>query len=279
MTQKTLQEMVLQKPFPEFADWWPVGEHFLTFMSNAIYEQWSALANSPQLEEVITAVSHYIHTVYGRSTQPHLVTNFIQKNFTTPIHSGEFDALSYAFFRSAFEHIEGVYDVNTAVMTQLRRAFTQRVGASFFQQLQAHLNLDIPTRLTTPSDFLQLKQCITQIGRFLTDEGYLLNHFDFRFDVQVQHSQQDVAQKETEVLMRLAQGNTAYALYEMRYPIILPSAVYLYHLIGEAQHHSSRTIEELFARIGYQARETDDFDPTGFPSDKVVELWEIRPAT
>ena len=63
----------------------------------------------------------------------------------------------------------------------------------------------------------------------------------------------------------------------MGYPIILPSAVYLYNTIGEAQHHSSRTIEELFARVGLTARETDDFDPTGFPSDRVVELWEIRP--
>ena len=63
----------------------------------------------------------------------------------------------------------------------------------------------------------------------------------------------------------------------MGYPIILPSAVYLYHTMGEAQHHSSRTIEELFDRIGYEARETDDFDPIGYPSDMVIELWEIRP--
>jgi hypothetical protein len=29
-------------------------------------------------------------------------------------------------------------------------------------------------------------------------------------------------------------------------------------------------------RIGYVAAETDDFDPTGFPSDRVVELWRMR---
>ena len=62
----------------------------------------------------------------------------------------------------------------------------------------------------------------------------------------------------------------------MGYPIILPSAVYLYQTIGEAQHHSSRTIEELFARCGCTASETDDFDPTGYPSELVVELWEIK---
>ena len=57
--------------------------------------------------------------------------------------------------------------------------------------------------------------------------------------------------------------------------MILPSAIYLYNIIGEAQHHSSRIIEELFSRVGYEARETDDFDPTDFPSDRVVELWEV----
>ena len=62
----------------------------------------------------------------------------------------------------------------------------------------------------------------------------------------------------------------------MGYPVILPSAVYLYQTLGEAQHHSSRTIEELFARIGYVASETPDFDPTGYPSYRVVELWEIH---
>jgi len=57
--------------------------------------------------------------------------------------------------------------------------------------------------------------------------------------------------------------------------VILPSAVYLFNTIGEAQHHSSRTMEALFDAMGYEAHETRDFDPSGFPSDRVVELWEI----
>ena len=65
----------------------------------------------------------------------------------------------------------------------------------------------------------------------------------------------------------------------MGYPAILPSAVYLYNTMGEAQHHSSRTIEEIFDKIGYEARETDDFNPSDYPSDMVVELWEIRKLT
>ncbi|MBI2404109.1 MAG: hypothetical protein HYV20_15505 [Gemmatimonadetes bacterium] len=62
----------------------------------------------------------------------------------------------------------------------------------------------------------------------------------------------------------------------MSYPVILPSAVYLFNTIGEAQHHSSRALQELFQRVGCEAAETHDFDPTGYPADMVVELWEIR---
>ena len=83
-------------------------------------------------------------------------------------------------------------------------------------------------------------------------------------------------QQADDVVQHLQRDHLAYALYEMGYPVILPSAVYLYHTIGEAQHHSSRTIENLFAEVGYDARETDDFDPIGYPSEMVVELWEIR---
>lgn len=46
--------------------------------------------------------------------------------------------------------------------------------------------------------------------------------------------------------------------------------------MGEAQHHSSRTIEELFEMVDSEGRETDDFESTGYPSEMVVELWEIR---
>jgi hypothetical protein len=60
--------------------------------------------------------------------------------------------------------------------------------------------------------------------------------------------------------------------------VILPSAVHLFQTVGEAQHHSSRTLGELFERAGREAGETHDFDPSGFPSDRVVELWEIRKA-
>ncbi len=121
-----------------------------------------------------------------------------------------------------------------------------------------------------------LQQAIAQVGNFLQAQGYLRDHFAFRFDVHIQHAGRQINQTTDDVIRQLQDNRTVYALYEMGYPAILPSAVYLYHTIGEAQHHSSRTIEELFGRMGYRASETADFDPTGYPSDLVVELWEIR---
>jgi len=77
-------------------------------------------------------------------------------------------------------------------------------------------------------------------------------------------------------LKDLKQENMTYALYEMIYPVILPSAVYLYCIFGEAQHHSSRIIEEFFDVAGLEARETENFGPMGYPAFHVVELWQIK---
>jgi hypothetical protein len=139
-----------------------------------------------------------------------------------------------------------------------------------------HLRLDLPPQLSTEADFEQLQQAITRVGHFLQTGGYLRDHFAFRFDVGITHQGRRIDQTPAAFLRNLQPNEPVYALYEMGYPAILPSAVYLYHTVGEAQHHSSRTIEELFARVGCDARETDDFDPTGYPADLVVELWEIR---
>ena len=269
---KTLTEIAIEKPFPEYQDWWQVGIIFLQFMSQAIVSEWQAIVSEDDLTAVTQYTTYYTETVYKRPSRPHLVQDFVNQSFTTPIYSGEFDALSYAFYRAAFEQIaKQEPDVVAA-----RRHFTKRVGRKFYSQCHNHLQLSLPTSLTTNDDFDQLTQAITQVGYFLTQQGYLRTHFAFHFDVHTQHAGQAINQSSARFLSALT-THTGHALYEMGYPIILPSAVYLYHTIGEAQHHSSRTIEELFDRIGYEARETDDFDPTQFPSDLVVELWEIRP--
>jgi hypothetical protein len=259
-------QLVAEHPFPEFADWWPLGPTFLEFMSEAIVAEWRDLSpGDGDLEGIQRYAAGYAQTVYGRSLHPRLTKEFADKR-VAHIHSGEFDALSYAFYRSAFE-----------IRPEEKRPFTQRVGKRFFTAVHEHLHLDLPPKLQTPAQFAQLQSNIQRVGDFLQSEGYLRDHFAFTFNVNVTHAGKTILQTEASFLADLQANGIAYALYEMGYPVILPSAVYLYHTIGEAQHHSSRTIEELFDRVGCEARETDDFDPTGFPSDMVVELWEIRP--
>lgn len=262
---KTLEQVVNETPFPDYQVWWDVGETFLGFMSEAIVSEWRELeGNQGDLEMVNHYFKEYIQVVYGREVRAGLLDNFVEKRFESQIQSGEFDGLSYAFYRSAFE------------MTEKQRLFTKRVGARFFAFVDDHLKLDIPEGLKNEADFAQLKKNLRQVGEFLQTNGYLRDHFDFRFTLNEENGDAKVEQDEADFMENIKGGGTGYALYEMGYPIILPSAVYLYHTLGEAQHHSSRTIEELFARVGFEARETDDFDPVNYPAEQVVELWEIR---
>lgn len=277
MAQKTLVQAVAERPFSEYADWWPMGGDFTRFMSEAIVSGWTALKdNDGGVDDVKRYVSEYLSAVYDRKPRTALVDEFVASTFDRPVQSGEFDALSYAFYRSAFERIARHIDRYAHPLERERRLFTKRVGKRFFNRLRRHLNLDLPEGLTDAGSVGRLQGCIDQVGRFLKDQGYLRTHFAFRFDVDIEYHGRRIKQTAATMRENLQHNSVAYALYEMGYPAILPSAVYLYHTIGEAQHHSSRTIEDLFEEIGYDARETDDFDPIGFPPDMVVELWEIR---
>lgn len=271
----SLSAIVARHPFPDYQTWRPMGPDFIRFMAAAIYSQWAALpGHSGDVAPVQARAADYIHIVYQRPTDPDLALDFVQQPAARVWQSGEFDALSYAFYRHAFELL-----AQTAAADDLprqRRAFTRRVGCLFFDQMADFLDLSLPDSLETAMQFGRLQTVLGQIGAFLTDQGYLRDHFAFRFDVNARRGNRNIRQTEADFLSNLRQSR-AYALYEMGYPAILPSAVYLFHLLGEAQHHSSRTIEELFHRIGYRASETDDFDPTGFPADLVVELWGIAP--
>lgn len=276
MTSKTLAQIVAEKPFPEYGDWWPMGGTFLNFMSEAIVSQWRNLAeNTGDLATISHYVAEYIHTVFQRESRPGLVEAFVNKTNSSAIQSGEFDALSYAFFRSTFELIEQHIDQYSHPLALEKRLYTKRVGEIFYNQMHSHLDLKLPPHLANPAQVEQLQNCIDTVGQFLVEQGYLRDHFRFTFAVNATTGSTHIVQSEADLLPNLKRHNLAYALYEMGYAVILPSAVYLYHTIGEAQHHSSRTIEALFDRIGYKARETDDFDPINYPSEMVVELWEI----
>ena len=271
----TLASIVAQHPYPDFQNWWPLGEPFLAMMADAILGHWRPLAPSPDdLAAVQTTVDEYISLVYKREARPRLAANFAAAPDLNTVQSGEFDALSFAFFRSAYGSLASQYSGDELAIA--RREFAERVGAQFFAQLSDRLALNLPRALLSESDFTSVASAIDRIGRFLQEQGYLRSHFAFRFDVAATLAGAAIDQKHGDFLQALGNGGTAYALYEMGHPVILPSAVYLYRTAGEAQHHSSRTIEELFGRVGCDAWETDDFDPSNYPSDLVVELWQIR---
>jgi hypothetical protein len=274
---KTLAQAVGKRPFPDYAKWWRLGDLFSSFMSQAIVAEWSALrGNDGNLDQVRTYASEYLKTVYGREPRASLVDDFVRKSFPSPLQSGEFDALSYAFFRSAFDLIERQTARTGLSLQTERRLFTKRVGKRFFARLSGHLSLNLPSSLGDEASFTRLKDAVREVTAFLKEQGYFRDHAAFRFDVAARQKGGRIDQPESVFLDRLKRRGSAYALFEMSYPVILPSAVYLFEMVGEAQHHSSRTIEELFDRIGYDASETADFDPRDYPSDMVVELWEIR---
>jgi len=273
---KSLSQVASEHPYPDFAEWWPVGDLFSGFMASAIGAQWQAIAgNAGDLTTVQQDVVTYIDIVYQRAARSTLAADFLAGYNLHQLQSGEFDALSYAFYKSAFT-LFAAGTVDEAHVRQQRHRFTQRVGRQFYDQLHEHLELALPQRLAEAQAFAQLQQAISHVGQFLQQQGYLRDHFAFRFDVDVQRGSERIVQRTEDVVHALTHGKSVYALYEMGYPIILPSAVYLYQTMGEAQHHSSRTIEELFGRMNLRASETADFDPTGYPSEMVVELWEIQ---
>lgn len=277
MTQKTLEQVVAENPFDDFQTWWEAGTHFIEFMSSAIVPEWKNLShNDGSLSDVSNYLDLYHQVVYKRETSSGLLNDFVNNNLERTYYSGEFDALSYAFYRSAFELIEKHISQYENSVEVERRQFTERVGSRFFQQVHTHLSLALPSDLADETQFSLLNENIQKVGSFLAAQGYLRDHFAFTFDVMTQYQGKSIAQEASQVVDILKNKGMAHALYEMGYPIILPSAVYLYHTIGEAQHHSSRTIEELFKRVGYRAYEVDDFNPSEYPSELVVELWEIE---
>jgi hypothetical protein len=272
----SLEEVVAERPFREYSIWWPMGDHFIKFMSDSIYSSWESLyGHDHSLDDVASYAKYYISTVYQRTARTDVVSSFVDHRPGVVFMSGEFDAISYAFFRSAYEELERKKQ-DQGVLVAERRQFTRRVGKIFFSAMAAHLNLDLPSSIENEADLRRLLDAIDRVGVFLRDERYLRDHFAFRLDVDITHKGKRIKQTASGFLESLLRGDLSYALYEMGYAVIMPSAVYLYRTMGEAQHHSSRTMEELFDRVGCVASETPDFDPTGFPSSMIVELWNIR---
>jgi len=183
------------------------------------------------INETKSAFSHNYEILWEDSE---LINKFADQSWVRPIHSEEFDALSYAFFRSAFEMMAAQPGITNQAWSQARREFTQRVGKRFFAGMAEHLQLALPLAVETNAQFAQLQAGIAKAGKFLKANSYLRDRFDFSFDVKVTHTGQKIHQSARHFLTRLDQEGVAYALYTMGYPVILPSAVYLYNLVGEA---------------------------------------------
>jgi len=271
-----LAKVVQERSFPEFAIWWGIGYDFSGFMSRAIVSQWLELNESKRkFEQVQYHLTEYLKLVYGRIAEIDLLENFVRQDFSRALYSGEFDALSYAFYRSAFETLAEKHIEDKTTVARERKRFTNQVGKIFFSNIQDHLRLNLPSDLRDQTQFAQLQRNLELIGGFLLSQGYLRDQCEFTFNVDAIQNNEHIIQDTDNFLQNIQQNKPGYGLYIMGYPAILPSAIYLYKMFGEAQHHSSRMIEELFARVGYKARETDNFDPSNFPPDKVVELWVI----
>lgn len=58
----TLEEIVAAKPYRDYADWWPMGEHFLGFMADAIHANWE------MLQDDASEVARYAEHTYASST-------------------------------------------------------------------------------------------------------------------------------------------------------------------------------------------------------------------
>ena len=168
MNRKTLSQVAAEHPFPDYADWWKMGEDFTSFMSQAITAEWEKLASPAEsLEQVKSFVSEYIQTVYQREASPSLVDRFYQVDLSQPVFSGEFDALSYTFYRSAFELLSDLAADEGSTLARERRLFANRVGKTFFTAIHNHLQLNLPPGLETETDFALLQENITRIGDFL----------------------------------------------------------------------------------------------------------------
>jgi len=129
MGAKTLTQIVAEKPFTDFNDWWPMGTEFLNFMSKAIVSEWRQLSgNDGDLTHVNAHVAEYISTVFKRDARVGLVDEFVNKSYTQTIESGEFDAISYAFYRSTFELMAQHIDQYEQSLARERRLYTKRVG-------------------------------------------------------------------------------------------------------------------------------------------------------
>ncbi len=274
--QSELEELSEENPYPGYQDSWSMGEDLLGIFSRSIVGTWAEWLGEhghdayEELDEVVEDYTTFMSTVYDRDVDRSDAIDFMRAAYDdeVDIDSSQFDAISFAFYHNIFDVFPG-----------RKREFAEEVGRRFYSQLEDELGLDLPEERHTEEQLESAKENINVIGEFLGQQGYLgadEEPFEFKFEVEAERDGENVCQGEEEFITNLDENGRAYAQYVMSLPGILPSAVYLFNIEGEAQHHSSRIFQELFDQMDLDAAETDDFDPTGHDSEKVVEFWIIE---
>ena len=169
---KSLEQVVRGTSIPRIRRVVAGRREFTAFMSDAIVTEWRALhQNCGEVADVQENIETYLQTVYGRPARSGLLDAFLQPGDDSQVQSGEFDALSYAFYKTAFERIAGHIDLYSHSLERERRLYTIRVGKTFFDRLRKHLDLELPDDLATPDQVRRISSGIGRVGRFLHDQG------------------------------------------------------------------------------------------------------------
>ncbi len=304
ISQDRLGEVVEENPYPEFTGTeayrrmsdqpslgqlpWPMGGEFIGLISDSIVGLWrdylGELGFNSDLEEVKDVFQTYMGTVYDVDVDRSIVEDFVVHGIgeETRITSSEFDALSFAFYFHVYEKIEEELSESEAEVRKYQ--FAVDVGERVFSNLESHLDFSLPDSYEDVEDLDEyIMEPLNTIGRFLHNQGYLGTGFDFSLDFEETDPEtgdsysQDAGDFLEDVESGDEQNPAAHGNYVMGMPSILPSAVYLFNIKDEAQHHSSRIIQEVFNQMGIMGKELDNFDPEGYDSEEVVEIWEFFP--
>lgn len=171
-----------------------------------------------------------------------LIAQIIQINSNsghTRMTCKEFDEASYQIFLEGLKYVKNKKTIDK---------ITQRIGKKIFEYFKKNNKFLLTGN---PDD---IKSWRTDLGKLLK----CLIHIGYLEDGKI------IWKSKKEFL------------YQMKDPVILPSATKLYNRYGIAQHYSSRTIEALFATYQIRARENPDFNPNKYSKDLVIEQWTIE---
>ena len=150
---------------PIFPTGGPWARDFLAFMAQAIGTEWRAVTGTKRGD--LAAVQTDLPSILSWSIivwRDQRLLPILSRASTCTIRSGEFDALSYAFYKSAFETFSATI-ADTTAMADAAMALHSVLASLFINQLHEHLALRLPNQLQTEADFTHLQKAIDRAGR------------------------------------------------------------------------------------------------------------------